>query len=177
MKLPPEILAFKLLRKSLISKEERMIVLTGMNFENRVTLYDEAKKSLKKFKGETCGNAHTTSPSIKLEPAFLAENEEALMAAGYARIPVKGNKYGKGGGRYEQTRGRGFQCGQSRGSYRQQVGQLRTDSSSTSSKKSLNPVGSDGNVLTCKSCGSFRHMMVACPHSWGKHGKSKHMFS
>ena len=85
MKLPPEILAFKLLRKSLISKEERMIVLTGMNFENRATLYDEAKKSLKKFKGETCGNAHTTSASIKLEPAFLAENEEALMAAGYAR--------------------------------------------------------------------------------------------
>jgi hypothetical protein len=30
------------------------------------------------------------------------------MAAGYARIPVKGNKYGKRGGRYEQTREEDF---------------------------------------------------------------------
>lgn len=50
MKLPPEILAFKLLKRSQISKEERMIVLTGMNFENKETLYEEAKKSLKNSK-------------------------------------------------------------------------------------------------------------------------------
>lgn len=49
MKLPPEILAFKLLRRSQISKEERMIVLTGMNFENKETLYEEAKKIPKKI--------------------------------------------------------------------------------------------------------------------------------
>jgi hypothetical protein len=80
-----------------------MIVLTGMIFENRATLYDEAKEFLKIFKGETCGNAHTSSASIKLEPSFLAKNEEGLTTAGYARIPMKGNKYDKGGGRYEQT--------------------------------------------------------------------------
>ena len=31
MKLPSEILAFKLLRKAYIGKEEKMLVLTGMN--------------------------------------------------------------------------------------------------------------------------------------------------
>jgi hypothetical protein len=38
MTLPPEILAFKLLRKANITKEEKQLVLTGMNNENRPTL-------------------------------------------------------------------------------------------------------------------------------------------
>ena len=47
MTLPPEILAFKLLRKANITKEEKLLVLTGVNYENKTTLYEEAKKSLK----------------------------------------------------------------------------------------------------------------------------------
>ena len=50
MQLPSEILAFKLLKKANISKEENMLVLKGMNYGNKETLYEEAKKSLKKFK-------------------------------------------------------------------------------------------------------------------------------
>ena len=45
MKLPPEILAFKLLKKANITKDEKLLVLTGMNFENKVYLYEEAKSS------------------------------------------------------------------------------------------------------------------------------------
>ena len=51
MKLPPVILAFKLLRKAKITREDHSIILTGMNFENRATLYDDAKKALKSSKG------------------------------------------------------------------------------------------------------------------------------
>ena len=43
MKLTPEILVFKLLRRANITKEETMIVLTGMNYEVKETLYDQAK--------------------------------------------------------------------------------------------------------------------------------------
>ena len=50
MTLPSEILAFKLLRKANISKDETLLLLTGMNFSNKKTLYEEAKKSLKIFK-------------------------------------------------------------------------------------------------------------------------------
>lgn len=50
MKLPTEILAFKLLRKANISKEEKILVLTGMNYDDKDTLYEEAKRSLKNFK-------------------------------------------------------------------------------------------------------------------------------
>ena len=52
MTLPSEILAFKLLKKANITKEERLLVLTGMNYEQNSTLYKEAKSSLKNFKGD-----------------------------------------------------------------------------------------------------------------------------
>ena len=78
MKLPSHILAFRLLRKANISQEEKMLVLTGMNYANKKTLYVEAKMSLEKFKGDiTRGNISTRS-SIELEPTFLAENEETF---------------------------------------------------------------------------------------------------
>jgi hypothetical protein len=109
MTLPSEILAFKLLRRADITREEKMLVLTGMDFSQKATLYDQAKKSLRKFKGELGGGESSTSgggAAIKLEPAFLAENEEALWAAGY----VKQGRRSRGGGGW-----RGASGGVSRG--------------------------------------------------------------
>ena len=51
MVLPSEMLAFKYLKKANISKEEKMLVLTGMNYANKNTLYEAAKSSLKKSRG------------------------------------------------------------------------------------------------------------------------------
>ena len=52
MKLPSEILAFMLLRKAEITREERLLVLTGLDYEKRDTLYEQAEVSLRKFKGD-----------------------------------------------------------------------------------------------------------------------------
>ena len=112
-----------------------MLVLTGMNYENKLTLYDEAKSSLKKLKGEG-GHARSQGASIKLEPSFLAENEEALWAAGYVKRGThssrRGGRQSRGGGR-----GQGFQ----------------------SSKRGA-------KSLTCRLCGSYRHLVAKCPDSW-----------
>lgn len=51
MPLPSEILAFKILRNANFTREQKMLVLTGMNYENKATLYEETMKSLK-FMGE-----------------------------------------------------------------------------------------------------------------------------
>ena len=32
--------------------------------------------------------------------------------------------------------------------------------------RNMNPVGSNGSVLTCIACGSFRHLLSDCPDSW-----------
>ena len=145
MSLPSEILAFKLLKKANITKEEKLLVLTGMNFENKAYLYEEAKSSLKKFKGDAIHARDNENVNIKLEPAYLAENEDILLAAGY----VKNNAF------YDR---------------RQREGQCRYESprniNSKNSGRKMNPLGKDGRALTCKACGSFRHMLPECPDSW-----------
>jgi len=157
MILPSEILAFKLLRKANITKEEKMLVLTGMNYENKATLYDEAKRSLKKFKGDVCGTNGNMSSNIKLEPAFFTQNEEALWAAGYVRGRGYQNNYA--GKRQNERVGNWNRGGYRRGTSSRWTGQ-------TTHKKNINPTGNDGCTLTCKSCGSFRHMIANCPDSW-----------
>ena len=173
MTLPPEILAFKLIRKANITKEEKLLVLTGMNYDNKGTLYEEAKKSLKKFKG---GDSESSrSGAVKLEPTFLADNEEALLAAGY----IKGKQRGKqGGGDREETWQRwrprrggavqqfsGTEYGR-RERYQHTESGSRLNQPRERNQKNINPIGPDGRTLTCKSCGSYRHLLPACSDSW-----------
>ena len=79
---PPEILASKLLRKTNITKEEKLLVLTGMNNKNWQTLYKEAEQSLKKFKSNMI---HEKKKAISLELAFFIEKQEALLGSGLVR--------------------------------------------------------------------------------------------
>jgi len=165
MTLPSEILAFKLLRKANISKEEKLLVLTGMNFDNRKTLYEEAKKSLKKFKGNDIGLSSNLA-SIKLEPAFLAANEEALLAAGYSRSQSRYN--GNNRSYYNSEReGSWKRRQQGKASMRENYrGKFATENRKNGLTKNINPAGPEGRPLTCKSCGSYRHLLPACPDSW-----------
>lgn len=165
MTLPPAILAFMLLKKAGITKSEKMLVLTGMDYSEKEELYEQAKKSLLKFKGEQgggCGNASGgATAAIKLEPAFLAENEEALWNAGYfKRNFSRGNRgTGRGYWQREQTnRGRGYQ--------HQSGGRGYANRGKTGHERHVNPQGPDGRSLLCISCGSFRHLIADCPDSW-----------
>ena len=79
MTLPPAILVFKLLRKANITKNERLLVLTGMDFSKKDELYEQEKKSLLKFKGEptsnmsnVSGNVVSGGHAIKVEPCHGA---------------------------------------------------------------------------------------------------------
>ena len=55
MKLPSEILAFKLIRRAKISKVDKILALTGMDLDNMDSLYEDRKPSLKKFVGDITG--------------------------------------------------------------------------------------------------------------------------
>ena len=59
-----------------------------MNYDVKETLFDQAKQSLKKFKREVCSSSTSLqgAPSMTLKPAFLVENGEASLAAGYVRL-------------------------------------------------------------------------------------------
>ena len=116
-------------------------------------LYMKRPKS--HFKSLRVISQRSSSSAIKLEPAFLAENEEALLAAGYSKQFMCRRKSG-GPGR----------SGYGRGSQGRQQGRQQQN-------RSTNPIGSDGKILTCRYCGSFPHLVAKCPHSWENMGNSR----
>ena len=157
--LPAEILAFKLIKRSNISYEEKMLVLTGMDYSQKATLYEQAQKSLKKFKSGAA--SEQPSGAIRLEPAFLAENEEALMAAGYYRKSSQRGFRGRGRG----SNGRGGRGTGINSDYQGRIPEVKKE-------RKVNPKGSDGKTLLCLACGSYRHMLSDCPDSWENMDKS-----
>ena len=125
IKLPPELKAFKMLGKSNITKEERMIILAQVNYTNKESLYEEMKQALLRF-GDL--DSSLGMGNLKLEPAWRK------MQRCYGR------------------------------KWYDPYGQM---------KKKLNPVGADGKVLLCSSCGSYRHFVAQCPDSWENMEKRK----
>jgi hypothetical protein len=56
------------------------LVKTGMNFNPKNELYEQTKKSLLKFSGtNTSAGGSDIADAVKLEPAWLAENEDVLI--------------------------------------------------------------------------------------------------
>ena len=53
-----------------------------MNHENRTSLYEEAVKSLKKFKGDISIGSTIMRSEMKLEPTIIVANEETMLAGG-----------------------------------------------------------------------------------------------
>ena len=137
MKLPSEIVAFKLLRKANISKEENMFVLTGMKYKINLHIIKWHKRSLKKFKGNIAEGSAILGSSVKLEPVFLDKQVEALLDAGYVRQDQrKGNvKSRRGGERSNMVVDNGVRH--------------------RNLKRKMNPAGPDGKTLTCRVCGSY----------------------
>ena len=70
IKLPPEILAFKLLKNANLRKQERMIVLTGVNFADKENMYKQTKHALIKFMGGLTKEEDETGQNVRLEPAW-----------------------------------------------------------------------------------------------------------
>ena len=153
MTLPKPVLAFKLLKSASLTKEERMLVLTGMDFEEKEKLYDQAKSSLKKFMRDS---SVKSEKAIKLDPTFLAENEEALLAAGYERKR----------GRWRNNNGRSWKNNDERQSQNYENDARRVQDDYRNGNRKMNPNGRDGKPLCCRACGSYRHFLAECPDRW-----------
>ena len=130
VKLPSEILALKLLSKANLTERERMIVLTGVNFNDKENMYRNAKNSLIKFMGDRSEEQDRIGLDVKLQPAWRSANTIRKSAH------VQHN-------------------------------------SKRLMKKNMNPSGTDGKILLCHSCGSYRHFVAECPHSWENMVKNK----
>ena len=137
MKLPSEILTFKLLREANISEEENMLVFTAMKYKINPHFIKWHKQSPKKFKGNTAVGSAILGSSAKLEPVFLDKQVEALLAAGYVRQDQrKGNVKSRRGGERSN---------------------MVVDNAvrHRNLSRKLNPAGPDGKTLTCSVCISY----------------------
>ena len=159
MKLPSEILAFKLIQKANVSKEEKLLVLTGMNYRNKGALYEEAIASLKKFKGDINEQSSCFKPRVQAEPAISEKCENVLLVASVVE-KIKDELMVKSG----ISRSGGHKAV---GAY----GHIGDDGANR--RKRRNPLGTNGRLLLCKSCGSYRHLIAKCPDSWENMDKLK----
>ena len=155
---PSEILTFKLLEKPNIAREEKLLILTRMDLTNKLSLYAQAKKVMKLF--NNCDSEVSSNSIINRRGSTIkdncTENNYMLCKDGQVIVIVANReqlKWGKArkehsiAGENQQTRSK---------SGENHIGR----------KKRINPTGRDGNILTCISRGSYRHLLDACPDSW-----------
>ena len=74
---PSEILAFQLVEKANVTRKERLIIFTGVNFKNRATVYEDVKRSLNIVKGDSI---LSSGSSIEQERAFMGVDKENFHA-------------------------------------------------------------------------------------------------
>ena len=159
--LPQGVMAFLLLKVSNISVEnERLARATcaAMTYENM-------KSSITKIFGDPSSETGESNvPSIKSEPVFKIEHEDALHTS------WRGGWRGRGSGR--DSRGRGY----GNGSYRTFSADSNTEGvrtySSDGAQKS-NPVSKDGKVMRCFHCGSPKHFARFCTQSQNDGGREE----
>ena len=123
-------------------------------------MYEEAKTILKKFTG--CKGVIIWGSSCTEESKYKFNTTE-YMRKRSGRHPIGGEK-GRPW-RFERNTGRYVEAGKNQKIKSQSV------VNQTGIKKKINPSGRDGEVLKCKSCGSFRHLLADCPDSWENMGK------
>ena len=149
--LPEGVLAFLLLKAANISTEnEKLARATCASMT-----YDNMKACITKIFGDPSSeNSESNIPSVKAEPVFKTEHEEAF------------HTNWRGGW---QSRGRG-RGGRSRGYGNSSNRPYNADANYGGSSKNFetqrsNPVGRDGKVMRCFKCGSSTHFSRYCPQS------------
>ena len=148
MTIPPQILAFRLLKCAAITKEECLLVMSGLDYSQKDKMYEQAKASLKKFKGDnTIGITKEPESDILLNsqgqrayvPPHLRGSSSYRQSQGQFSSQGQFNSQGQFG-----SRGRGFQVSRS--------------------SSIPNSVGPDGKTRRCRNCDSIGHLVRDCPH-------------
>ena len=150
-----EILAYMLMKRAGLSNLERMLVLSRVDMTDKNNLYKNVKLNMSNILGKCMKTKQESVPAIKLEPALLAQHEDVLAAAGYyrGRANTVPNSYQKG------NKSRFQKSGFSKKPYEQKLDK---------GGRPINAKGPDGKMMTCRACGSFRHLIKQCPDSYEK---------
>ena len=155
---PSEILAFRLLEKANITRLEKLLILARMDLTNKSSLYEQAKKVMKLF--NSCDSELSNSSVINRRGSSFKDNskENNYMLCKDRQVNVAAAKRVQM--KWGESRKEHSVAGEN------QQTQSKSGENQSGRKKRINPTGKDGNILTCISCGSYRHLLDACPDSW-----------
>lgn len=186
---PNSVLALKLLHCSGLSAAEKKLVLTGVDYGNTDTLYEQMVKSLKKFftghDSTVSGESGDVGKSIqvKSEPVMLVGTDQANIGTGLGPAenvnswdPV-GPKDEPDNVYYGTNRGspnwrwgsrRGYSRGRNWGrkaawTTSDRLGPAANKSEGAQNQKKTNPVDAYGRTKLCRVCGSKYHFAAKCP--------------
>ena len=84
--LSEEVLTYMLMKRAGLSNLERMLVLSRVDMKIKKELYRNVKMNMANILGKCLKDKEESAPTIKLEPAYLSQHEDALAAAGYYKI-------------------------------------------------------------------------------------------
>ena len=174
--LSEEVLMFKIIRQANIPKTTRQLVLSGIDYTSKTDLYEQARKSLKKF-GADIG-------STKSKTGFEELNSQSDVM--FTNSRGRGNRFSQAGFRGQQTSQRYPQASRGRGRDNPHQGNHSRPFSRGGAapprfrgagEKPMNQLGADGKPLLCSSCGSYRHYVESCWHSWENMKKNQVNFT
>lgn len=156
-----EILAYMLMKRAGLTNLERMLVMSRVDMKDKTRIYKDVKLNMNNILGKCLKSKNESQDAIKLEPAFLAQHEDVLAAAGYYQRNRAYTAPSKGGN--EKYKQKGFK----RPEFKQKSFR-KPEQNKDKGGRPVNPKGSDGRLMTCKACGSFRHLVRDCPDSYEK---------
>ena len=130
-----------------------MLVKSGMNYNEKQTLYEQTKISLKKFKSQSTSNLESfSSPSFNVPSSAGIKTESVNITRG-GKMNTDRGSYTRGMGQRNFRPGNTHRFSTSRGAFGRD-------------SRPVNPIGPDGRSMLCKACGSYRHLIKDCPDSW-----------
>ena len=107
---------------------------------------------------------------MKLDAAFLEQNEKALIAAVYQRRRGRwsnnsnGRKWDEIDQKVKQDEDNETIIQSEH--WKQDEENDRIPNDQIHCRRKMNPCGSDGRPLLCHSCGSYQHLIAECPYSY-----------
>lgn len=155
VKIPEEIRAFMVLKRSNVTKVQRMLILSKLDKDDKDNMFENICREIKLVLGGGPGAAKDkeSSEAIKFEAEDLP-SEDVLWSFGYARRGHGGGRGGRGGG----------------GGYRHGGGGKAVNEGDHYSKpydrdgaRRPNRPGQDGKPTRCHHCESIYHFLNKCP--------------
>ncbi|XP_078578773.1 uncharacterized protein LOC144863466 [Branchiostoma floridae x Branchiostoma japonicum] len=181
--LPESVLGLLLVRRANLTLEEAKLVMTGVDYsKEEVSLFMQAKGSLRKFSDELVSSRSSYSGGIQQEIAHETEAKVYQTSRGGGAKWSRGSERGYSGqtgtarnrnGHFQDGGAHAFRSGNSHddGPHTYRSGHFqdggpqayRTGQKSDYAGEKLNPKDRNGDFLRCHCCGSFRHLVRKCP--------------